>query len=178
MRRPTLRDGELLWREGQQANGMALIVDGQVSVTKALPNARTVEVAQLGSGDAIGEIPLIDSSEYIWTAHVTGSATVLSLRKTDFAALVSRRHPSAFALKRRVAADCGQPTCAAGSPPWLPRWAHRRRQAGGGARADVRRARVLRPAGQQVRAPDDDVPHVRPACALGLSDRRALRRLP
>ena len=104
MRRRTLRDGELLWREGQQANGMALIVDGQVSVTKALPNARTVEVAQLGSGDALGEIPLIDGGEYISTARVTEGATVLSLSRPDFAALVSRRHPSAFALKRRVAA--------------------------------------------------------------------------
>ena len=104
MRRRTLRDGELLWREGQQGNGMALIVDGQVSVTKALPNDRTVELAKLGSGQVLGEIPLIDGGEYISTARVTEAATVLSLSRPDFAALVSRRHPSAFALKRRVAA--------------------------------------------------------------------------
>ena len=50
MRRRALREGDLLWQEGQQGNGMALIVDGQVSVTKRLPNDRTVQLAELGPG--------------------------------------------------------------------------------------------------------------------------------
>ena len=103
MRRRALREGDLLWQEGQQGNGMALIVDGQVSVTKRLPNDRTVQLAELGPGEALGEIPLIDGGEYLSTARVTEAASVLSLSRPDFAALVSRRHPSAFALKRRVA---------------------------------------------------------------------------
>jgi CRP/FNR family transcriptional regulator, cyclic AMP receptor protein len=104
MRRRTLRAGELLWREGHEAKGMALIVDGHVSVTKRLPGDRAVEVADLGPGEVLGEIPLLDGGLHSSTARVTESTTVLSLGRSDFAALVSRRHPSAFALKRRVAA--------------------------------------------------------------------------
>ncbi len=103
MRRRTLSEGELLWREGQEANGMALIVEGSVSVTKRLPGDRTVEIADLGAGEALGEIPLVDGGEHSSTVRVTESTTVLSLSRPEFAALVSRRHPSAFALKRRVA---------------------------------------------------------------------------
>ena len=82
---------------------MALIVDGNVSVTKRLPGDRAVEIADLGPGEALGEIPLVDGGEHSSTVRVTESTTVLSLSRPDFAALVSRRHPSAFALKRRVA---------------------------------------------------------------------------
>ena len=104
MRRRTLREGELLWREGHEVKGLALIVDGHVSVTKRLPSDRTVEVAALGPGEALGEIPLVDGGQHSSTARVIEATTVLSLSRPDFAALVSRRHPSAFALKRRVAA--------------------------------------------------------------------------
>jgi CRP-like cAMP-binding protein len=103
MRRRTLREGETLWREGHDANGMALIVDGQVSVTKRLPSDRTVELARLGPGEALGEIPLVDGGQHLSTALVAAPTTVLSLSRPDFVALVSRRHPSAFAVKRRVA---------------------------------------------------------------------------
>jgi CRP/FNR family transcriptional regulator, cyclic AMP receptor protein len=104
MRRRTLAEGEVLWREGHKAKGMVLIVDGKVSVTKRLPGDGAVEVADLGPGEALGEIPLVDGGEHSSTARVTQSTTVLSLNRLDFAALVSRRDPSAFALKRRVAA--------------------------------------------------------------------------
>jgi CRP/FNR family transcriptional regulator, cyclic AMP receptor protein len=104
MRRRTLAEGELLWREGHEAKGMVLIVDGKVSVTKSLPGDGAVEVADLGPGEALGEIPLVDGGQHSATARVTESTTVLSLNRLDFAALVSRRDPSAFALKRRVAA--------------------------------------------------------------------------
>jgi CRP-like cAMP-binding protein len=51
----------------------------------------------------LGEIPLIDGGQHSATARVTEPAILLSLSRADFAALVSRRHPTAFALKRRIA---------------------------------------------------------------------------
>jgi len=104
MRRRTLRPGELLWQEGHDAKDMALVVDGRVSVTKRLPGERAVEVTELGPGEALGEIPLVDGDHHSSTVRAIESTTVLSLGRLDFAALVSRRHQSAFALKRRVAA--------------------------------------------------------------------------
>jgi CRP/FNR family transcriptional regulator, cyclic AMP receptor protein len=109
MRRRDAPAGEILWREGEEAADMLLIVDGQVSVSLRIPGDRAVEVATLGPGNALGEVPLLDGGQHSATARVTEAATLLSLSRADFAALVSRRHPTAFALKRAVArAACGR----------------------------------------------------------------------
>ncbi len=103
MRRRAVPQGEVLWRQGDEARDMVVIVDGHVSVTLRLPGDRAVEIARAGPGEALGEIPLLDGGRHWASARVTEAATLLSLGRPDFAALVSRRHPSAFALKRRIA---------------------------------------------------------------------------
>ena len=50
MRRRELPAGEVLWREGDEAAAMVLIVDGRVSVSLRLPGDRTVEIADMGRG--------------------------------------------------------------------------------------------------------------------------------
>jgi CRP/FNR family transcriptional regulator, cyclic AMP receptor protein len=103
LRRRDAAPGEILWREGDEAVAMLLIVDGQVSVSLRLPGDRALEVASVGRGEALGEIPLLDGGQHSATTRVTEPASLLSLSRADFAALVSRRHPTAFALKRRIA---------------------------------------------------------------------------
>jgi CRP-like cAMP-binding protein len=103
MRRRDLPVGEVLWREGDEASSMVLIVDGRVSVSLSLPGGRTFEVTSLGRGEVLGEIPLVDGGRHSATARVIEPASLLSLSRADFAALVSRRRPTAFALKRRIA---------------------------------------------------------------------------
>jgi CRP-like cAMP-binding protein len=95
--------GEVLWREGGEAAAMLLIVDGRVSVSIRLPGDRTVEVTTLGRGEALGEMPLLDGGSHSATARAIESTRLLALSRADFAALVSRSHPTAFALKRRIA---------------------------------------------------------------------------
>ncbi len=102
-RRRELAAGEVLWRQGDEAKAMVLIVDGRVSVSLRLPGDRTVEISTMGQGEVLGEVPLLDGGQHSATASVIEPATLLSLSRADFAALVSRRHPTAFALKRRIA---------------------------------------------------------------------------
>jgi CRP-like cAMP-binding protein len=103
LRRREAPTGEVLWHQGEEAGPMLLIVDGRVSVTVRLPGDGTTEVASLGPGEALGEIPLLDGGAHSGTARVSEAATLLSLSRTEFAAMVSRQHPTAFALKRRIA---------------------------------------------------------------------------
>ena len=103
MRQRDVPAGKVLWREGDEAQAMFLIVDGRVSVTLRLPGERSVDVTTLGPGEMLGEIPLLDGGRHSATARVAEPARLLSLSRADFAALVSRGHPSAFALKRRIA---------------------------------------------------------------------------
>jgi CRP-like cAMP-binding protein len=101
--------GEVLWHEGDEAVGMFLIVEGEVSASLRLPGERAVEIVRMGPGEALGEIPLLDGGRHSAEAKVTQPATLLSLSRAEFAALVSRRHPTAFALKRRIAhVSCGR----------------------------------------------------------------------
>jgi len=102
-RRRELPAGEVLWRQGDEAKAMALIVDGRVSVSLRLPGDRTVQISTMGRGEVLGEIPLLDGGLHSAKASVVEPATLLLLARADFAALVSRRHPTAFALKRRIA---------------------------------------------------------------------------
>jgi CRP-like cAMP-binding protein len=103
LRRRDVPAGHVLWREGEEALGMLLIADGRVSVSLSLPGDRSVEVATLGSGEVLGEMPLLDGGRHSATARAIEPATLLSLSRADFAALVSRRHPTSFTLKRRIA---------------------------------------------------------------------------
>ena len=103
MRRRSVSAGDVLWLQGDEAKGLALIVDCRVSVTLRLPGDQTLELSDAGPGETLGELALIDGRSHSATARVTEPGTVLFLSPLDFAALVSRRGPSAFALKRRFA---------------------------------------------------------------------------
>jgi CRP-like cAMP-binding protein len=104
MRQRTVREGQLLWRQGDTAREMLFVVEGGVSVSQQLPGDRAVQMAEVGRGETLGEIALLDGGENTMSARVTETATLLVLGRTDFAALIARHHPSAFALKRRLAA--------------------------------------------------------------------------
>src|SRR4051812_25640005 len=103
MRRRTVQTGELLWRQGDDAQEILFIVDGAVSASLDVPGDRTVEIGRAGPGDVVGEIGLLDRRGHAMSARVTETATLLSLGRPDFAALLAGRRPSAFRLRRRLA---------------------------------------------------------------------------
>jgi CRP/FNR family cyclic AMP-dependent transcriptional regulator len=103
LRRRDVPAGAVLWRQGEAAEAMLLVLDGHVTVSLHLPGDRAVEVASAGRGEVLGEIPLLDGGQHSATARATEPASLLALSRADFAALVSRQHPTAFTLKRRIA---------------------------------------------------------------------------
>jgi CRP-like cAMP-binding protein len=103
LRRRTVREGELLWRQGDAAREMVFVVDGGVSAWLQVPGDRAVEIARAGSGEMVGEIALLDGGAHTMTVRVTETATVLALGRLDFTTLLARPHPWAFRLKRRLA---------------------------------------------------------------------------
>src|SRR6266516_5277113 len=103
MRPRTVRDGEILWRQGDDAREMVFIVDGAVSASLHVHGERTVEIGTAGPGEIAGEIGLLDGDGHTMNVRVTETATVLALSRVDFAALLARQDPPAFRLKRRLA---------------------------------------------------------------------------
>jgi CRP/FNR family transcriptional regulator, cyclic AMP receptor protein len=103
MRRRTVREGEVLWRQGDDAREMVFIVGGGVATSLRVAGDRAVEIGRAGPGEMVGEIALLDGGAQPMSVSVTEAATVLALGRLDFAALLARQHPSAFSLRRRLA---------------------------------------------------------------------------
>ena len=103
MRRRTVPEGEILWRQGDEPREMLFVVDGAVSASLDVPGDRTVEIGRVGPRGTVGEIGLLDGDGHTMTVCVTETATVLALGRLDFAALLAGQHPSALGLKRRLA---------------------------------------------------------------------------
>ena len=103
MRRRTVREGEILLRQGDDARELVFIVSGGVAASLRVPGDRAVEIGRAGPGEMVGEIALLDGGAHTMSVRVTETATVLALGRLDFAALLARPHPSAFTLKRRLA---------------------------------------------------------------------------
>ena len=100
----TVREGELLWRQGENARELVFILDGSVSASLHLSGDRTVEVWRAGRGETVGEIALLDGKGHTMSVRVTETATMLALGGAEFAALLSRQDASSFRLKRILAA--------------------------------------------------------------------------
>jgi CRP-like cAMP-binding protein len=103
MRRRTVREGEMLWHQGEEAREMVFIVEGGVSASLHVPGDRVVEIGRAGPGEMVGEIALLDDGEHTMSVRVTETSTVLALGRVDFAAMLAGQDPSAFRLKRRLA---------------------------------------------------------------------------
>lgn len=104
MRRRSVSVGDVLWHQGTEAKGMALIIEGRVAVALRLPGDRTVDLAEVAPGETLGELPLIDGGPHSATARVTEAGSLLFLSRADFVAFVSRRGPVAYVLRRRFVA--------------------------------------------------------------------------
>jgi CRP-like cAMP-binding protein len=104
VRRRPAPEGEVLWRAGEPANALVIVADGRAAISLHLPGGRDVDIAHRGRGELLGETPLLDGGLHPTTARIVERATILVLSRVDFLALVLRNHPSAFVLKRRLAA--------------------------------------------------------------------------
>jgi CRP/FNR family transcriptional regulator, cyclic AMP receptor protein len=103
LRRRTVREGEILWRQGDDAREMVFIVEGGLSSSLHVPGDRVVEVRRSGPGEMVGEVALLDDGGHTMSVRVTETATVLALGRLEFAALLARQDSSAFRLKRSLA---------------------------------------------------------------------------
>jgi CRP/FNR family transcriptional regulator, cyclic AMP receptor protein len=103
LRRRTVPEGEILWRQGDDARELMFVIDGVVSASLHLPGDRTVEIGRAGPGEVVGEIGLLDGEGHTMSVRVSETATLLALGRMDFAALLARQDPSAFRLRRRLA---------------------------------------------------------------------------
>jgi CRP-like cAMP-binding protein len=94
--------GAPLWRQGQTADGLHVIVEGKIAISLRQPGGAEVRVAALGPRDVLGEVPLLDGGTRSANARMESAARLLFLSRADFEALTLRRHPTALTVRRRI----------------------------------------------------------------------------
>lgn len=97
-----LETGELLWRQGEEADGLHILRAGEVRVSARLPGGGEMELVRLGAGEVMGEIPLLDGGTRTASARTTEPSSLLFLARDGFNALLARVNPAAATLKRRI----------------------------------------------------------------------------
>lgn len=97
-------DGETVTREGDEGDAFYVVTAGQLAVTR---NGMTIR--DLGPGDFLGEISLIDGRPRTATVTAVGPVDALVVRRADFLELMDRfgavRLGVLMALTDRVRGD-------------------------------------------------------------------------
>jgi len=89
--------GVVLYREGEPAREMLVVLEGQLNVVKRSPDGGEAVIAILGSGDVAGEMSLIDIQPRSADVRSAGKASVIVLSHGSLAA-VYERYPEAYLL--------------------------------------------------------------------------------
>ena len=101
-RRLVLAAGETLWLQGSPGDGLYMIIAGEVQVARRLPGRREVELARLGPGDVMGELPLLAGGTRSASARALGPSSVLILSRAEFEAHTAVGDPNVLELRRRI----------------------------------------------------------------------------
>ncbi|MCK5688513.1 cyclic nucleotide-binding domain-containing protein [Myxococcota bacterium] len=96
--------GDELIEEGEEGQGIFLILKGAVSITKQNDDGTKMDLATLKEGDVFGEISLINDSPTTATCTAKTRGELLFLPKRDFNAIVMR-HPEMKDELAKITAD-------------------------------------------------------------------------
>lgn len=79
-----LREGTVLFHEGDQDAFVAIVVEGALEIRKADSNGQVHQVARLGPGKMVGEMSLIDDAVRSATAVASEPTRLLVLTREEF----------------------------------------------------------------------------------------------
>lgn len=100
----SLRDGAILFREGEPGESLYVVLGGGVEIVKALGTDTERVLALSGPGDLIGEMSLLEPGERrSASARVRHAAEVVEMRREDFEKLIGRYPKLTFELLRIMA---------------------------------------------------------------------------
>lgn len=84
----SLVEDEALFRQGDDGDFFAIIIDGRIEITKHTEMETPVSLASLTCGDTLGEVALIDQEKRSASAVASEPSSVFLLSKKSFDMLV------------------------------------------------------------------------------------------
>jgi len=97
--------GDLVFREGDAAREMYVVLDGEVEVLKKSRRGRDMRVAILGPNDCFGEMSLIDVQPRSATVRVLAPARLLRMTSEDLDGLYRHDLKSYALITLNIARD-------------------------------------------------------------------------
>jgi len=97
--------GDLVFREGDPAREMYVVLDGEVEVLKKSRRGRDMRVAILGPSDCFGEMSLIDVQPRSATVRVLAPARLLRMTSEDLDGLYRHDLKSYALITLNIARD-------------------------------------------------------------------------
>jgi CRP/FNR family cyclic AMP-dependent transcriptional regulator len=79
--------GEVIFREGDEANAMYVVLSGEMEVTKASRNGVDARVAMLGPGDWFGEMSIVDIQPRSATVRSVAPSRLVRISAADLDSL-------------------------------------------------------------------------------------------
>ncbi|OIP37310.1 MAG: hypothetical protein AUK47_13735 [Deltaproteobacteria bacterium CG2_30_63_29] len=86
-----LEEGTLLFRQDEPSDGMYLLVDGSVELSRSNRHGSSFVLAGLHPGDLFGDIEMIDGEPRPVTAETVGKSQLVFFDAQGFAELMQRR---------------------------------------------------------------------------------------
>ena len=96
--------GEILFRQGDPAGAMYLIIDGEVVMSMASRAGQEIVLATMRRGDFFGELAMLDGSPRSATANIMRHTKLLRLQSEDFTDLLGHQPKLAVAMLASIAA--------------------------------------------------------------------------
>lgn len=87
-----IRQGEVLFRQGEPCRGLYLVIDGAIRTYRANEDGQEQVIGLFRSGESLGEVSLFDDGPYLASARVVEAGRVLFLPLGEVQALY-RTHP-------------------------------------------------------------------------------------
>ncbi len=103
MQMKRMRDGQLLFREGEEGDGWYVIFEGEVLVTKTDELGPSREITCLGPRSCVGEMAVLDGRPRSATVAAKGEVTVFRFPRYEFEGLLADDNLAAYRLVLEMA---------------------------------------------------------------------------
>lgn len=100
--------GVPLFVENMVADSLLILVEGKVSITARNDSGQEINLGELGPGDYLGELSLIQQGQRLCTATAASQVSALELRHADFQRLMGQKPQACIKLLMGICATFGQ----------------------------------------------------------------------
>jgi CRP/FNR family transcriptional regulator, cyclic AMP receptor protein len=100
--------GVPLFVENMVADSLLILVDGKVKVTAKNSAGQEVSIGELGPGEYLGELSLIQQGQRMCTATAAAQVTCVEVRHADFQKLMGQKPQACLKLLMSICSTFGQ----------------------------------------------------------------------